>query len=324
MSSANALITRFKLISVLNQDQAGRRIILQGTIGGQPALLIAERSAFGTESYYLSSFSRLLKNVENLGQNDIYHWYMANTLPDNTLDQPTPPDVKLNLIYPCTEKHVRKYSFQQMRTVRETPVVYRRLVRPYMERCREEGRLNWVVNILEGRSEQENVLFRSQSKVGEESKDDYLLLPDLNWDRKTISGLHLLALVVRRDLWSVRDLKKKDVPWLRQLRNTLATTVSDLYEGVEEDMMKFYVHYQPTYYHFHVHVVNVGLDATGTQAVGKALGLDDVISQLETMQGDEEAGMDGVELTYTVGEESELWRDIFKPLKEGKQPEVVD
>lgn len=193
-----------------------------------------------------------------------------------------------------------------------------------MERCREEGRLNWVFNVLEGRKEQENVLFRSQEKVGQEGQDDYLLLPDLNWDRSTISGLHLLALVVRRDLWSVRDLKKKDVAWLRQLRKTLAKTVSGLYEGVEEDMLKFYVHYQPTYYHFHVHIVNVGLDPTGTQAVGKALGLDDVISQLETMGGNDGAGMDGVELTYTLGEESELWAQIFRPLKDGKDPEGFD
>lgn len=321
MSAVNALITRFKFSSLLNQDQGGRRIILQGSISGQPALLIAERSAFGTESYYLSSLTRLVAHVENLGENDIYRWYMANSLPDNTLDQPTPPDLKINLIYPCTEKHVKKYSFQQMRSVTETPEIYAKYVRPYMRRCREEGRLNWVFNILDGKAEQENVLFRSEAG---DKKDDYLLAPDLNWDRKTVGSLHLLALVERRDIWSVRDLKKKDVAWLRQLRATLAKKVTELYEGVEADMLKFYVHYQPTYYHFHVHVVHVNLDPTVTQAIGKALGLDDIISQLETMGGDGEAGMADVELTYTIGEESELWTQVFKPLKEGLEPEVKE
>ncbi|KAK3047017.1 hypothetical protein LTR09_011531 [Extremus antarcticus] len=321
MSAVNALITRFKFSSLLNQDQGGRRIILQGSISGQPALLIAERSAFGTESYYLSSLTRLVAHVENLGENDIYRWYMANSLPDNTLDQPTPPDLKLNLIYPCTEKHVKKYSFQQMRSVTETPEIYAKYVRPYMRRCREEGRLNWVFNILDGKAEQENVLFRSEAG---DKKDDYLLAPDLNWDRKTVGSLHLLALVERRDIWSVRELKKKDVAWLRQLRATLAKKVTELYEGVEADMLKFYVHYQPTYYHFHVHVVHVNLDPTVTQAIGKALGLDDIISQLETMGGDGEAGMADVELTYTIGEESELWTQVFKPLKEGLEPEVKE
>jgi m7GpppX diphosphatase len=321
MSAVNALITRFKFSHLLNQDQGGRRIILSGSIGGQPALLIAERSAFGTDPYYLSSFSRLLAHVENLGENDIYRWYMANSLPDNTLDQPAPPDLKLNLIYPCTEKHIKKYSFQQLRSVTETKDIYSKHVRPYAEWCRKEGRLNWVFNIIEGRSEQENVLYRSEEA---DSKNDYLLLPDLNWDRKTIGGLHLLALVVRRDIWSVRDLKQKDVAWLRQLRSTLAHTVSTLYQGVESDMLKFYVHYQPTYYHFHIHIVHVNLDPTATQAVGKALSLDDIISQLDTMAGGDEAGMADVDLTYTIGEESELWTQIFKPLKEGKEPSAYE
>jgi m7GpppX diphosphatase len=46
--------------------------------------------------------------------------------------------------------------------------------------------------------------------------------------------------------------------------------------------------------------------------------LDNVISQLETMGGDENAGMADVELSYTVGEASELWTKIFLPLKQGK------
>ena len=75
---------------------------------------------------------------------------------------------------------------------------------------------------------------------------------------------------------------------------------------------------QPTYYHFHIHIVHVGLEAGATQAVGKAISLHNVISQLETMAGDENAGMADVELTYTLGEASELWTEVFGPLKEGR------
>lgn len=73
---------------------------------------------------------------------------------------------------------------------------------------------------------------------------------------------------------------------------------------------------QPTYYHFHIHIVHVSLEAGATQAVGKALSLDNIISQLATMAGDEEAGMDNVNLSFTLGEASELWTDVFLPLKE--------
>lgn len=242
--SANSLITQFKFSRLLNQDQGGRRIVLQGTIDEKPALLLVERAAFSTEHAYLDAFPALVAHIKNLGDNDVYRWYMANSLSDGTPDQHAPPDLKLNLIYPCKESHVKKYSFQQSRSVTETSEVYARHVRPYMSRCREEGRLNWVFNILEGRTEQENVLYRSgpSGTTGDDHNDGYLLLPDLNWDRTTVGGLHLLALVERRDVWSVRDLTKGDVPWLRHLRATLTATVAKLYPGVEADMLKFYVH----------------------------------------------------------------------------------
>lgn len=66
----------------------------------------------------------------------------------------------------------------------------------------------------------------------------------------------------------------------------------------------------------------MNLDPSATQAVGKALALDNVISQLETMAGGDDAGMADVELSYTIGEASELWTRIYQPLKEGKEPEV--
>lgn len=74
---------------------------------------------------------------------------------------------------------------------------------------------------------------------------------------------------------------------------------------------------QPTYYHFHIHVVNVMLEAGATQATGKAFGLENIISQLETMAG-ENAGMADVSLTYFLGEASELWTDVYAPLKAGR------
>lgn len=153
-----------------------------------------------------------------------------------------PHDLKVNLIYPCTEQHIKKYTAQAVRYVTETPAIYRDHVRPFMQDKRDQGRLNWVFNILDGRTEQEDVLFRSPHESTPED-ERYLLLPDLNWDRKTLGSLHLLALVERRDIWSVRDLKKKHVPWLKRIVADIADTVSRLYgQGVDPDMLKCYVH----------------------------------------------------------------------------------
>ena len=75
---------------------------------------------------------------------------------------------------------------------------------------------------------------------------------------------------------------------------------------------------QPTYYHFHVHIVSTQLEPNATQALGKAFSLPNLIGQLESMAGGPDAGLADVELTYTVGEESELWTEVWSPLKRGE------
>jgi hypothetical protein len=75
----------------------------------------------------------------------------------------------------------------------------------------------------------------------------------------------------------------------------------------------------------HIHIVNVDHDPDRGQSVGKAVGVDAVISQLEALGGrkdeteEAELGMADVTLTANLGEEHELWTDIFRDLK-GKRP----
>ncbi|KAG8527388.1 uncharacterized protein KY384_007540 [Bacidia gigantensis] len=302
--SPEALIPLFKLERVLNQDQNGKR--------GGPALCLAERAAFPSDEEALTEFHSALVNVKNLGNNDIYRWYMASSRTTET----SPPELKLNLIYPCTEKHIKKYSPQEVRMVTETPDIYKNLVRPYMQRMREEGRLNWVFNILEGRAEQDDILLRAKGQSADGQDEEFLLMPDLNWDRKTLSSLHLLAFPTRRDIWSLRDLKKSNIIWLKEMKEKILDATAKLYKTIERDQIKLYVHYQPTYYHFHIHVVHVMCEATATQAVGKAFGLENIISQLECMAGGPDASMAEATLTYHLGTSTDLWTEVFSPLKE--------
>lgn len=57
------------------------------------------------------------------------------------------------------------------------------------------------------------------------------------------------------------------------------------------------------------------LEAGTTQATGKAFGLENIISQLETMGGSGGAGLADVSLTYFLGEANDLWKGVFETLK---------
>jgi m7GpppX diphosphatase len=79
---------------------------------------------------------------------------------------------------------------------------------------------------------------------------------------------------------------------------------------------------KPTHYHFHIHLVHVMLEAGLTQPTGKAFGLENIISKLETISGDDDAGMADVSLTYFLGEASELWTGLFGKLKASETPDL--
>jgi m7GpppX diphosphatase len=66
------------------------------------------------------------------------------------------------------------------------------------------------------------------------------------------------------------------------------------------------------------------LEAGATQATGKAFGLENLISQLETMAGGPDAGMTNVSLSYFLGTANPLWSNIFEPLKKGEAPKSLN
>ncbi|RMZ75359.1 hypothetical protein DV738_g5521, partial [Chaetothyriales sp. CBS 135597] len=313
-------------------NQNGRRINLLGKITDQPALLTLERGAFPSSPESLKALLSSFAGVTNLGANDIYRWYLSSIQPASPLatssDQSS-ADLKINLIYPCTPKHIAKYSSQRARYVSETPEIYSTHVRPYIERQRKSSRLDWIFNILEGRTEQEDIILRADWGAVDDRSEPvgFLLLPDLNWDRKTVTSLHLLALVERTDIWSLRDLRKKHVPWLKQLKQkvihaaataAVVTPPGSNGNAIDEDELKCYVHYHPTYYHFHVHIVHVMLESGGTQSVGKAWELGGLIAWLESMGGDAESGLDQVEISYGTKKKMEYLSSLQSPVDDLK------
>ncbi|KAF3936037.1 hypothetical protein ABW20_dc0100194 [Dactylellina cionopaga] len=308
----------FKFERILNQDTGRKTLNLLGTISGHPAIITAEKTAFNTTSPSLFVTSESgLTSIRLLQKNDIYHWFMG-TLSQSATDNAA---VKVNLIYPCTDVHIKKYSAQQLHMVMETPEIYERYVKKYIAQKTEGGRLNWVYNILEHKEESEKIVYEDEDK-----EMGFILLPDLKWDLVTMTSLYLSVIVHRTDIRSIRDFTPTHLPFLISLRSKVHAAVSLKY-SLSSDLLKVYVHYQPSYYHFHVHVVHVSHDMGPSASVGKAIPLDEVIQVLEVMKLAREAGATALgykdlNMTYVVGEEHDLWKKVFDPLARGEEPSI--
>ncbi|EPQ29803.1 uncharacterized protein PFL1_02476 [Pseudozyma flocculosa PF-1] len=279
-----------------------------GEASSEPPTKSAKLDKTHPEQHGLSASARgsLLESVANLGQNDIYTWLLAWLSPSSAPDgQRRDADVKLTLICPATQTHIDKYSAQRKLMVYETPQMYTDLVLPYIESI-PPSRIQWVYNILEHKKEADTILYEDP-----DPEAGFILLPDLKWDQKTLSSLYLQAVVHNRKLRSLRDLKMEHVGMLRAIRDRATQVARDKYglagsEG-KDGTLRCFIHYQPSYYHLHVHILASSYTSHPGSIVGQAHLLEDVIDLLEL-------GVDFRQRTlgYALGENSKLW-DVLRP-----------
>lgn len=150
-------------------------------------------------------------------------------------DLETSPSAKVDLIYPATETHLKKYEKAKKRYIVETPELYRKYVVPYISTMKGD-RIKWVRQILHEGVEADRVLVRV-----DDEKNGFVLLPNLKWDRKNLETLYLVAIVIRDDISSVRDFTEEHIPMLEFIRKTILDTVYEKY-GLTSSELKIFIH----------------------------------------------------------------------------------
>jgi m7GpppX diphosphatase len=289
-----SLIPKFHFTRVLKSEANTKTVALLGQIEGQDAILSLEKCHFNMAS--LDTIPTQISDLSTDATNDIYQWGVGTLISS----LPEYPDVKASLIYPATETHIMKYDTQKFHVVKETPEIYKNAVVPYIEKMVGD-RLQWVRNILYEGAEAERVAYR------EEGDNGFVLLPDMKWDGINIEQLYLVLIVNRKDIRSLRDLNNSHSEYLYGLLQKVREVVPQKY-GIAGDQLRLFVHYQPSYYHFHIHVVNVEHPGLGDGiAAGKAILLEEVIEQLNWLG---EEGFEKKTITYVLGENHKLWSAI--------------
>ncbi|CAG8560746.1 1982_t:CDS:10, partial [Ambispora leptoticha] len=292
----------FKFIRILSEDPRTKTINVLGSLpvnineatlsdddSTDYAILLLEKTHFHNEEVANLSRERVEKWILH-ESNDIYHRYFGTTKTRENL-----PDFQVTIIWPATETHVQKYSLQPRHLINETPSIYQQVVKPFIESI-PASRIEWVYNILSKKKEAEKILLEEEN-----DENGFILLPDI---------LYLIAIVHRRDICSIRDLNQIHLPLLRGLKRKILEFVPNRFPGVSADELRLFVHYQPSYYHFHLHVTHICQDSIpGGIAAEKAHLLDTIIDNIANIANDY---YQRATLTYIIGENETL----FEPLTE--------
>uniref|UniRef100_H2ZLJ5 m7GpppX diphosphatase n=1 Tax=Ciona savignyi TaxID=51511 RepID=H2ZLJ5_CIOSA len=265
------------LVSVLNDNSSRKVACLHGKVAsdgndGQlcDAVIILEKKPFDQNNLQqlLSKKTKLTVDL----QNDIYSTFTAFPPPELS-------DIKATIICPATEKHIRKYTKQKSFIVQETASDYQNITLPYLEKqiAANVFNIQWVFNILEHKVESERIIYEDPDK-----ENGFILLPDMKWDRVDKTALYVIAIPHKRGLRSLRDLSAEHIPLLENILTKGLAVIEEKF-GLKSSELRVYFHYQPSYYHLHIHFNNVELDMPGTGALRAHL-LADVIENL-TLSG---------------------------------------
>lgn len=351
----NSLLKRFEFTKVLDSNPQTKVLSLLGKIDNKDAIVTVEKTHFVFDEtkrktsaftdngdsnggsggvnrgYYDDDDERSstpifyhceneyscvngIEDIKEIASNDIYHWGLV-VLKQDIEKSPT---ARLNVIWPATNVHIKNYLVKNYHLVSETPDMYKRIVVPYIDECIAKGKLSWVNEILYEDVESERMVYKDFQE--ENKKDGFLILPNTKWDGVNLDSLYLVAIVYRDDLKSVRDLKPSDRDWLIQIYNKIRSIIPANYNfAVHADELRIFVHYQPSYYYFHIHIVNLkhpGLEDNMT--AGKAILLTDIIDSLNFLGPN---GFLDKTITYVIGENHDLWK---RGLKDEVQAQLLN
>ena len=285
------------LVSVLHDNRSQKVIFLHGKFENDQendAVIILEKKPLEIEalSKILSSETKLDLDLKN----DIYATYSAH-LPSNIAD------VKATVIYPATKKHLEKYKSQKITAVAESRNDYNCITKPFLETQLETNvfDIQWVYNILDHKKEEDRIIFEDPNK-----ETGFVLLPDMKWDGKDADSLYIVAIPHKRGIKSLRDLTSKHIPLLKNIEEKAYSEIKKRFD-VGKEKLRMYFHYQPSYYHLHVHINCIAVDIPGTGVLRAHL-LNDVVENLQLSSNYYKEKT----LSFTLRENDKLLHEFLK------------
>ncbi|XP_077588828.1 m7GpppX diphosphatase [Stigmatopora nigra] len=258
-----SVLSGFQTITVLSDSAREKTIFVHGKLADENAVVILEKTPI-TEDNLSEIFTSSTLELDL--KNDIYSTYRLQASPHLN-------EIKATVVCPATEKHVKKYQRQESFLVEETADDYESITLPFIQK--QSFSVQWVYNILEKKAESERIVFEDPDpKLG------FVLLPDFKWDQKQLDNLYLIAIIHQRNIKSLRDLKSEHIPLLQNILQKGKEAILQRY-NLPVSKLRVYLHYQPSYYHLHIHFTKLGYDAPGC-GVERAHLLTDVIQNLQS------------------------------------------
>ena len=215
--------------------------------------------------------------------NSEYTYYNATSSDSNN-------EYSVEIITNPSDKQITRCTHKIPYLIYETPTLYKTETLPTIRKVLNHNKsTKWLRDIVDGISEHERILYRDQHP-----QNGFVLTIDTKWKtppplrseilnkclhgHKSVQTLYCLAIINRKDIYTLRDINASHVSLLKNIRKKSLKTIETMY-GLHKSQVRAFVHYLPQYYHFHVHFTTLS-HITGC-LIEHAHLLDDVIQNIE-------------------------------------------
>lgn len=249
VDSLKLLLSTSELVEIIDYNPiTSYKALLYKNLKDEKLFILLIRLKFNN-NFQLTSESIL--SEKSVHQNDVFYKYNVN-IKDND-------NIEIEVVY--NEQLISKYRRRNIEIISETPELYYSKVLPYIE---SQGKVKFIQNILHNKTEKPII-----------ENDKWIILKDYKFLNE--NDHYYLGVVYNDCIRSIRDLNSSNLSLLESL-----------YQGKDELEEKYnikgrlqvYAHYYPSFYHFHVHYVDINL-VTNSNFINRAIDLLEIIENLK-------------------------------------------
>ena len=254
----------FDILKELKRDDNKKILYLLGNKKNQEKKLI-NQAIIKLEKTNFEEI-KLFHNLElkNFHINPPYYKYFSNLKKEKVI---------IEIIYPINKYILNKYSAKKFYNFTETSLFYKNFVK---EEYNLKKKINWIEAIERGEKEQEKLIFQNK---------DFSLLYDYKFNsekKNNLENLHLLCIFKNKNLLSIRDLSKKNLNMLKEVKKIILKICQEKFFFEKKDLNLFF-HYPPTFFRLHLHIICNENNKEDVKA-DRAHFLNNIISNLEKFE----------------------------------------
>jgi m7GpppX diphosphatase len=153
-------------------------------------------------------------------------------------------NVEIMIIKPYLQQDYDKYVRCNKIIVDETIEYYNTITLPNAIKTDKQ----WIYEILDNGAEKERIIYED---------NNFVLIQDMKWPGLNINDIHILAVIRRKDILSIRDLDETNVNLIEKIDEISKQQIFNKY-NIPIEKIRSYFHYHPSFWHLHIHFNTYG------------------------------------------------------------------